>query len=424
MKKINGIMAGVCIFWLLLLLTAEFLWSRQENEAGRAYLVEVNRMMRGMEEKQGFSMPDLQEEGQIREVSFLPYEKLGDAGAAADFLRHHNGSSIHIEPLMADQTVLGLVRFDYGSLPKNKEFLRIMEGLLTAVVLFVLTILVYIRNRILKPFAALSSLPYDLAKGHIQMEIEENRNRFFGKFIWGISMLRDHLQASRKKTLQLEREKKMLLLSVSHDIKTPLNSIKLYARALEEDLYDSREEKRHAVMQIRRLSEEIEEFVKKIVQTSSEEIVPIEVENAEFYLEDLVSMIKEYYVPRCRLLMIKFTVAPFENKLISGDMDRAFEAVENIMENAIKYGDGKSVDITVTEEEDCQLIRIKNSGNPVKTEELPHLFDSFYRGSNAGTQEGNGLGLYICREIMLKMHGEIFAQPEEDGMCFVLVFST
>ena len=87
--------------------------------------------------------------------------------------------------------------------------------------------------------------------------------------------------------------------------------------------------------------------------------------------------------------MIKFTVAPFENKLISGDMDRAFEAVENIMENAIKYGDGKSVDITVTEEEDCQLIRIKNSGNPVKTEELPHLFDSFYRGSNAGTQEGN-----------------------------------
>ena len=66
MKKINGIMAGVCIFWLLLLLTAEFLWSRQENEAGRAYLVEVNRMMRGMEEKQGFSMPVLQEERQIR----------------------------------------------------------------------------------------------------------------------------------------------------------------------------------------------------------------------------------------------------------------------------------------------------------------------------------------------------------------------
>ena len=47
-------------------------------------------------------------------------------------------------------------------------------------------------------------------------------------------------------------------------------------------------------------------------------------------------------------------------------------------------------------------------------EELPHLFDSFYRGSNAGSQEGSGLGLYICRKLMHKMNGDVFLKQEEN----------
>ena len=175
-------------------------------------------------------------------------------------------------------------------------------------------------------------------------------------------------------------------------------------------------------MQIERLSGEIEDFVKEIVKSSGEEIVPIEVENTEFYLKDFVSMIKSYYEPKCKLMMTDLTIGTYENKLISGDRDKAFEVIENVMENALKYGDGKAIDITFTKEEDCQLIQIKNTGPPVKPEEIPHLFDSFYRGSNVGNQEGNGLGLYISRELMRKMNGEIFAQVQDDWMLFVLVF--
>ena len=91
------------------------------------------------------------------------------------------------------------------------------------------------------------------------------------------------------------------------------------------------------------------------------------------------------------------------------------------MENAFKYGDGKEIKISFYEEEYCQLIKISNSGLCVKQEEMSHLFDSFYRGSNVGDKEGNGLGLYICREIMQKMGGEIFASREDGGMSFHLV---
>ncbi len=92
------------------------------------------------------------------------------------------------------------------------------------------------------------------------------------------------------------------------------------------------------------------------------------------------------------------------------------------MENAFKYGDGRLIGISFQEEEGCHLIRISYTGSIVNAEEIPRLFDSFYRGSNAGDKEGNGLGLSICREIMQKMDGEIFAQAENDGMSFFWYF--
>ncbi|MBD5453258.1 MAG: HAMP domain-containing histidine kinase [Lachnospiraceae bacterium] len=422
MKKINLMIAGVLAFYMVLFIAALLLWQKQGTEYGREYLVEVNRLMRGMEEKKQFSMPDLHELEYIESVSYLSTADAGDTQKAEEFFYHKNGYETQIEPLMADGKVLGFVRFDYRNTQNAPEWILFMCGLLIVSAGFTLTVLVYIKNKVLKPFSTLSNVPYELSKGHLQPEIEENKNRFFGKFIWGVAMLSDNLKSAQMKTLKLEKEKKMLLLSISHDIKTPLNSIKLYAKALEEDLYDTQEKKRDALRKIESLSVEIENFVGEIIRTSSEEILAIEVEDSEFYLKDLVEMIKEYYEPKCRLVMTEFHIGGYENRLMKGDKDRVFEVVENIMENAFKYGDGKSIEISFYEEDYCQLIRIENTGEPAKPEEMPHLFDSFYRGSNVNAQEGNGLGLYICREIMQKMGGEIFAERREDGMSFQLVF--
>lgn len=414
--------AGFLAAYFVLAVVSGLIWQNQTTEYDREYLVEVNRMMRGMEEQGGFFMPDLHEAEYIKDVSFMLWTDIGDARQGESFFRSRNGYETHITPLIVEENLLGLVRFDYARHTRNQEMILLIEGIILFSAIVTLTVLVYIKNRILKPFLTLSNMPYELSKGRLGTEIEENKNRFFGKFVWGISMLKDSLKSAQMRTLKLEKEKKMLLLSLSHDIKTPLNSIKLYARALKDGLYDSEEEKDHAVLQIEGLSKEIEGFVNKIVKASSEEIIPIDVENSEFYLKDLVEMIKGYYEPKCRLRMTEFTIDGYDNRLIKGDKDKAFEAVENIMENAFKYGDGRKITVSFREEEGCQLIRIRNTGQSVKKEEMPHLFDSFYRGSNAGSQEGNGLGLYICREIMRKMEGEIFAEAEEDGMSFFLVF--
>lgn len=418
MKKINYLIILFSAVYIGLFLVSEFILSRQVKETGREYFVEVNRIMKDMEEQGGFFEPYLHDMEKIVSVSFL---KSTDTAGMPPFFQLENGLETHIEPLFIEGELAGFVRFDYKSVIDIKSEIRIFEGLALLAGIFSVSVLYFTKMKILKPFSDLSRMPYELSKGRLNTEILENKGRFLGKFIWGISMLQDHLQESQQKALHLEKEKKLFLLSVSHDIKTPLSTIKLYAKALKEGVYDTREKQKAAAEQIERLSGEIEDYVKSIVSSASEEIVHVEVNVSEFYLKDLVKMIKEYYSPKCRLEMTDFSVGDFENKLIKGSLDSTFEVVENVMENAFKYGDGKEIKISFYEEEYCQLIKISNTGLCVKQEEMPHLFDSFYRGSNVADKAGNGLGLYICREIMQKMEGEIFAVRDETGMSFHLV---
>lgn len=422
MKKINGMIVGVVFFYVLLTVLVFFRWGRQQAESSREYLVEANRLIKGMEAQECFSMPALHNLKTIEAVSYLAYQDFSSEQEVSAFLAHGNEYAAHIEPLVVKGEILGLVRFDYRVVWRNEKALGLLMGTLLLSFAFLLTILVYVRNSMIKPFYKFSNLPYELSKGHMQMEMKESKDQIFGKFLWGIDMLRDNLETERKRALKLEKEKKMLLLSLSHDIKTPLNSITLYAKALREGIYRTEEEKQHAFCQIGNRADEIEEFVKRIVKSSSEEIVPVEIANSEFYLREFVEMIQEYYEPKCRLFMIQLHIGPYGDKLIKGDKDKALEVVGNIMENAFKYGDGKRIDIFFHEEEGCQLVQIRNTGELVKPEEMPHLFDSFYRGSNVRDKEGNGLGLYICREMMRKMEGEVFAQAWEGGMSFTLVF--
>lgn len=407
------------LLWPALAIGVLLLFQSGKSAEQMHYKVELNTLMQGFESRGCFTEPDLHELDYVRAVFFLPAAATTEQELSA-FYRNHNGVNSAIYPLFSEDTLLGYVRFDHIT-ETGSRLLWLTEGVLLLSWFLVFATLLYIRQRILKPFHILSEMPYELSKGNLQGELQENKNRFFGKFVWGIAMLRDTLSAAKSKELKLEKEKKMLLLSISHDIKIPLSAIKLYAKALKESLWQTESERLHAAGQIEKHAVEIEEFVQEIVHTASEDILVIEVADSEFYLKDYIDKIQQFYVPKCRLVMTDFHIGSYENKLLKGDIDRAFEVMENLMENAFKYGDGREIRITFYEEDYCQIIRVFNSGTPVVEEEMPHLFDGFYRGSNVGNKDGNGLGLYINKQIMRKMDGEIFAQREEAGMSFFLV---
>ncbi|MBP5187283.1 MAG: HAMP domain-containing histidine kinase, partial [Clostridiales bacterium] len=278
-------------------------------------------------------------------------------------------------------------------------------------------VLIYIGRKILSPFHKMNDYSVELARGNLSAPVKEDKNKFFGKFLWGINMLRDNLESNKERELELQKDKKTLILSLSHDIKTPLSAIKLYSRALNENIYETEEERKNAVSGIAHNAEEIEKYVSDIVAASKEDFLNLDVEMKEFYITEVMDRIRTLYSEKFKSLRTDFTIGECSNVLLSGDPVRLEEVIQNLLENAIKYGSGRYVRIEFSDEEDCRLITVRNSGCSVKEEEIPHLFESFYRGSNSENVKGSGLGLFIARSLMRMMNGEIFAKivPSDEG---------
>ena len=222
MKKYNVLIGTVILGYICLALLLFGYSGYGQNQEDMGYKVEIHDAMRQLGQGMEAADLDLSETRYLRAVDFLPKENEGGMEAFCD---SRNGLHSCIRPLVIEGNVKGYVRFDYVTEGNDRGIIWVVEGILLLAFIFVLGMLLYIRIHILKPFHVLSEMPYELSKGHLSIDPEENKNRFFGRFLWGLAMLRDNLSDSKAKELKLLKEKKLLLLSISHDIKIPLSAI-------------------------------------------------------------------------------------------------------------------------------------------------------------------------------------------------------
>ena len=407
MNKFKLFMLWIVLAEILLLLSANRLYFYQNHDSGgKLYLVEAKRVIKEIEEQK-------LEASEIEAMRFDQYETIMEirefaAGEACD------------HEYLVEEIDGKLYRIEYAEERSTRLPWYINLSLL-GMMLVTNIVLLYVDTKVLKPFQDMSDLPYELAKGNLSMPVKEEKSKLFGRFLWGMDMLREMLEETKEKELAFQKERKALILSLSHDIKTPLSSIELYSKALSEDLYDTQERKDAAFRGIARNVKEIKGYVNEIVTASREDFLNLEVHMGEYYLSEVIKATESYYKEKLSVIHTEFQVDEITECLVKGDQDRMAEVLQNVMENAIKYGDGKRIRISFGEEEDCKLIQIVNSGCSLKKEELPNLFDSFYRGSNSTGRKGSGLGLYICKTLMRKMDGEIFAGMKEDLFCATIV---
>lgn len=409
MKRFHKLFALVLLAIAALFLLAN-LWLLRPDayDGGKAYRVEINRIARS-----------IREEG-LEALSLAPYRYVYQVTPYDGTDAFYQTENTYAVRQIGDR----IYRFDYSvdGRAGQKSRLLLVNLALGAMSLLVVSVLLYVRREILVPFEKLTDVPYQLSKGNLAAPLKESKNRFFGKFLWGVDLLREHMEEQKRRELALQKEKKTLLLSLSHDIKTPLSAIKLYSQALSRSLYPERERQLEIARNISGKADEIERYVSQIILASKEDFLSLEVTPGEFYLSELLSSIAGFYKEKLALLRTEFSVsAPFDC-LVKGDFDRSVEVFQNLMENAVKYGDGHAIALETAEEDGCLLVSVTNSGCTLPEAELPHIFDSFFRGSNTGSQQGSGLGLYICRRLMHKMNGEIFARRTDGGMCVTAVF--
>ena len=289
---------------------------------------------------------------------------------------------------------------------------------LGALFLLVTGLLYYIRRHIIVPFDRLSDVPKELAKGNLAVPIPEEKSRFFGKFTWGVNLLRESIEDSRKKEISMQRDKKILLLSLSHDIKTPLSAIKLNAKALAKGLYKDEGKRRAAAESINSRADEIERFVSGITKAASEDFMSFEVVQGEVFLSNIITRIDARYVLQLAMSGTELVIQKYNDCILSCDPDCLAECLQNLIENAIKYGDGRRIEINFDKMDDCELITVSNTGCTLEAKELPQIFESFHRGNNADKVQGNGFGLFICKRLMSLMGGEVFADIR-NGWFFV-----
>ncbi len=389
---------------LVVLLNAIYLLS--VRNAGRYYRVEAERVVRLLEGDENLRKHP-------ENIDLTPFDALKKVSI-------FDASEICNNDYVVEEVDGTLFRIEYRVRENGKVILLMNIGLIAAL-LMTAGVMLYIGKKVIGPFDKMTSLTEELAKGNLSTPIKEDKSRFFGKFLWGMDMLRENLEDSKYRNLEYQKEKKTMLLSLSHDIKTPLSAIQLYSKALSEGLYETEEKRQEALGGILTKTEEIKKYVDEIHKLSREDFMELNVNMGEVYLKDVMDGIEAYYRDKLSVLHTELIVENYDNVLLSCDKDRLVECLQNLMENAIKYGDGKSISVSFSEEEDCRLITVSNTGCSLKESEMANVFDSFYRGSNTDNIQGNGLGLYIVKQLMQKMDGDAFAEIYGDNFKVTLV---
>lgn len=244
--------------------------SFNENNSGGEYRVEAERVANQIEQS-GYDSLKLSEYNTITSVEVLSDrdEKKFFETDSDYLIKKINGRLYRIEYRSQGND------FKHSIIVQVNFFLLIMSVVIIVVMLF-------IRQKILKPFDELKDVPYELSKGNLTIPMKENKSRFFGKFVWGVNLLRENMEQQKKRELDLQKEKKTLVLSISHDIKTPLSAIKLYAKALSKGLYKDTKKQMEIFDNINAKADEIEGFVSEIIKASSEDFLNFEVSISEF----------------------------------------------------------------------------------------------------------------------------------------------
>lgn len=386
-----------------------FMINADKDDKGRPYRVEAERI--ALEIENGtYREEHLQNYNDIVGVEKqTPEEKDSFYDSDSDYLMKEIDGTLY--------------RFDYSYGSDHTADWVLLNGCLFFAAFLMVLLLLILRKNIIAPFEKIREVPYELAKGHLSVPLKESKEKYFGRFVWGLDLLREELEQQKAGELALQKEKKTLVLSLSHDLKTPLGVIELYSKALEKDLYTDEEKKKQIAHGIHEKCEEIRAYVDQIIHASNEDFLKLEVKEGEFYLSQVIRQLQSFYADKLELLKTEFVVEDYTDCILSGDEDRAIEVLQNVMENAMKYGDGKRITVSFVTEEDCQLISIQNTGCTLSDNELSHIFESFWRGSNVGSQAGSGLGLYICQQLMHRMNGDIFAECREQTMVVTVVFS-
>ncbi len=265
----------------------------------------------------------------------------------------------------------------------------------------------YLHRVIIKPFQTLNGFAERIAGGNLDVPLEMDRQNLFGAFTESFDIMRFELKKARHAQAKANAEKKELVAKLSHDVKTPVASIKA---ASEVGAAQAKDEKtRENYRQIIRKADQINTLITNLFTASLEELQQLTVVPEEMESMELRSLLDNAdYLHRAEAPEI-FGCILYADRL------RLQQVFDNIFANAYKYAN-TSLLVSCGPCDGFFSVCVEDDGGGVLEEELPLLKEKFFRGGNAKHAEGAGLGLFISDYFMQKMNGALIVENGARGL--------
>ena len=281
------------------------------------------------------------------------------------------------------------------------------------VIIFLFIVLFIVDVRIIRPFDKMRTFAEAVAAGDLDKPLEMDRGNVFGAFTESFDIMREELKISRERELAANTSKKELVAQLSHDIKTPVASIKAMSEVLAAK--EDREPVKNKLAAIGGKADQIDSLVSNLFVSTLEELERLEVYESDMEstaIEKVIreadynNKIKEMDIPEC---------------LVICDHLRISQVVSNIIYNSYKYAD---TEIYVSGKIDMGYLFVSftDRGGGVSVEELNLITEKYKRGANAEGKQGTGLGLYISKELMENMEGSLEVTNADGGFRVTLGF--
>lgn len=314
----------------------------------------------------------------------------------------------------------------------NKEYGKFYNGILYTlgvIIFFVIIVIILLTNRfltsfvfkrIIRPLEILVYGVHQIRDGNLDYHIDYNEKDEFQEICSDFNEMAKRLLDSVKARQKDEANRKELIAGISHDLRTPLTSIKAYVEGLETGVASTPETQKRYLDTIKNKTSDLEHIVSQLFLFSKLDIgeFPLYLEKVDIgeEISNIAANLFEEYKEKGLIITIMQNV---EGICIQADIVQLRNAVINVLENSVKYKNMEQGQMKIScEDKDRYVeIRLEDNGPGVSDEALEKLFDVFYRTdpSRSNPSKGSGLGLSITAKILEQLGGTIKAENVEEG---------
>lgn len=299
--------------------------------------------------------------------------------------------------------------------------------LLYIVIGFFLTLVIYlmITLKTSKNIASLMKSVEIMASGDLDQRIDVDSNDDIGDMARNINHIIEQLENKTIEERKAQQTKTDLITNVSHDLRTPLTSIIGYLNLIEEDKYKDEVQLRYYTNIAYKKSKDLNILINDLFELTKLQNNSLPLNKIDINLVELVSQVISYLDYQLNESKMEIRANFSEDKLIvNADPDKLVRVLENLINNAMKYGnDGKYIDIVTRKESNRAVVEIINYGEPIPQSDIPFIFDRFYRVEKSRNRNdgGSGLGLAITKNLIEAHGGQILVKSDNNRTLFKVI---